>query len=233
MEQDHSILEIHRETLVGRLVQHLQESILSRKLKPGSRVSEVGVAKQFGVSRVPAREALQRLEDMNFIRRTHLGREIIQFSKKEFADIYELKNIVEAFGAMKGALRATSEDIDRLAALFVQMEEALGKNDIKRLQELNHSFHDGMVLCCNNAELIASFGSLAKRVRWAMPISMRVHERPALGYIEHKEIFTSFRNREAEKVRNLLETHSNENMKRILWVMESSGYESGKGEASR
>lgn len=79
-EKEQSILDIRRETLVDRLVQLLQESIFSGKRLPKTRISEMGVAKEFGISRVPAREALQRLEETNLVRKTHLGREIVQFS---------------------------------------------------------------------------------------------------------------------------------------------------------
>lgn len=50
-------LTVHRETLVDRLVYLLQESILSGRLKPKTKLSEARVAKEFGVSRVPAWEA--------------------------------------------------------------------------------------------------------------------------------------------------------------------------------
>jgi DNA-binding GntR family transcriptional regulator len=222
-EIKHSIFTIHRETLVDKLVQNLLEAIFSGKRPPKSKISEVGIATEFGVSRVPAREALQRLEEMNLVRKTHLGREVVQFSREEFEQIYELKNVVEAFGAMKGALNAGPTEIEKIEAIIGEMADVIARNDIDRLQCLNHEFHDSLVFCCNNPKVIESFSSLAKQVRWAMPISMQVRERPVLGYREHQEIFAAFRRREAEKVRYLLETHSNANMKRILAQMASRG----------
>jgi DNA-binding GntR family transcriptional regulator len=216
---EHSIFTIHRETLVDKLVQNLQEAIFSGKRPPKSKISEIGIATEFRISRVPAREALQRLEEMNLVRKTHLGREVAQFSREEFGQIYELKNVVEAFGAMKGAQNAGPADIEKIEALIGEMADVIDRSDIDRLQSLNHEFHDSLVFCCNNPKVIESFASLAKQVRWAMPISMQVRERPVLGYREHREIFAAFRKREAEKVRHLLEAHSNNNMKRILAQM--------------
>lgn len=110
------LLNFRRETLVDRLVQLLQESIYSGKYPPQMMISEAGVSKEFGVSRVPAREALQRLEEMNLIRKNHLRREIVKLSLEEFAQIYELKNVVEAFGAMKGSLTASPQEIEASTA---------------------------------------------------------------------------------------------------------------------
>lgn len=223
MEAAHPIFDLHRETLVDRLVQHLQESILAGQRPPKTRISEVGVAKEFGVSRVPAREALQRLEEMNLVRKTHLGREIAQFSRMEFGQIYALKNVVEAFGAMQGSLNASRADLTRIGGILDRMEPAITGEETSRLQALNHEFHDALVFCCRNQKVIDTFASLAKQVRWAMPFSLRVQQRPVLGHREHREIFSAFRNREAEKVRHLLEAHSNANMQRILAQMESQG----------
>ena len=220
---EHSIFTLHRETLVDKLVQNIQEAILSGKRPPKAKISEVGIATEFGVSRVPAREALQRLEEMNMVRRTLLGREVAQFSREEFSQIYELKNVVEAFGAMKGALHAGQPEIEKIDAMILEMPDVIARNDLKRLQFLNHGFHDSLVLCCNNPKIIESFSSLAKQLRWAMPISLEPANRPVLGYREHQEIFSAFRKREAEKVRCLLEIHSANNMKRTLAQMDAQG----------
>jgi DNA-binding GntR family transcriptional regulator len=216
---EHSIFTIHRETLVDKLVQNLREAIFSGKRLPKSKISEASIAKEFGVSRVPAREALQRLEEMNLVRKTHLGREVVQFSREEFGHIYELKNVLEAFGAMKGAMNAGRPEIEKIEAIIREMADVIACNDIDRLQCLNHEFHDSLVFCCKNPKVIESFSSLAKQVRWAIPISLQLRERPVLSYREHQDIFAAFRRGEAEKVRYLLEAHSNANMERILTQM--------------
>lgn len=219
-DREPQVFTIHRETLVDKLVQTLQEAILAGKRPPKSRISEVGIAADFGVSRVPAREALQRLEKMNLVRKTRSGREVAQFSLDEFRQIYELKNVVEAFGAMKGALNASPTEIGNIEEIIEQMDGAIARSDIDQLILLNHAFHDSLVFCCRNPKVIDCFSSLAQQIRWAMPISLRVPERPAMVLREHRKIFAAFRNREAEKVRCLLETHSNNNINRLLGQMQ-------------
>ncbi len=219
-DRERRIFRIHRETLVDKLVQNIQEAVFSGERPPKSKISEVGIAAEFGVSRVPAREALQRLEKMNLVRKTRSGREVAQFSPEEFRHVYELKNVVEAFGAMKGALNATPQEIAAIEGIVEKMADAVADSDIDRLQKLNYEFHDSLVFCCKNPQVIECFSSLAQQVRWAMSISLRVPDRPVMGEREHLEIFTAFSNRDAVKVRCLLETHSNKNMKRILRKMD-------------
>ncbi|MBW2056853.1 MAG: GntR family transcriptional regulator [Deltaproteobacteria bacterium] len=214
---------LNRETLVDRIVGNLEDRILTGELLPGTRLSEVGVAREFRVSRAPAREALQRLEEMNLVRRTHLTREVAKFSHDEFRDIYELKNVVEAFGAMKGALNATKRDVKRIQSVLEGMRDSLNTGNLKKLQHLNFQFHDLLVNCSGNQKLFETYRLLARQVRWAASFSLDVPGRPQESFREHQEIFEAFQQRRAEEVRALLETHSNNNMQRVLAQLDDRG----------
>ena len=58
-------LSLRRETLVDKIVEYLEKSILSGEIPPKTQLSEPKIADEFDVSRVPAREALQRLEEID------------------------------------------------------------------------------------------------------------------------------------------------------------------------
>jgi DNA-binding GntR family transcriptional regulator len=209
-------LNLNRETLVDRLVDILKDRILTGELLPRTKLSELGIANEFGVSRIPAREALQRLQEMNLVRRTHLGREVAKFSNQEFCEIYELKNVVEAFGAMKGAFKASRRDVKELQSVIKNMTNSLDLGRLEKLKQLNYQFHDLMVKCSGNQKLIEIYVSLVNQVRWATSLSLGLPGRPQQSFEEHQAIFEAFRQRKAEKVRFLLETHSNNNMERVL-----------------
>lgn len=209
-------LNLSQRTLVDRIVDILEDRILTGELLPTTRLSEVGVANVFGVSRAPAREALQRLQDMSLVRKTRFGREVAKFSLKEFREIYELKNVVEAFGAMKGALRATDRDLQRVESVINEMSSCLSLGEFERLKYLNYQFHDLLVKCSRNRKVVESYLSLVKQVRWSTSLSLRLPGRSQESFREHKAIFEAFTQRRTEEVRALLETHSNNNMERIL-----------------
>ena len=209
-------LNLNRETLVDRIVEILEDRILSGELAPGSKLSELLVANEFGVSRSPAREALQRLEKMGLVRKTLLGREVAKFSLKEFREIYELKNVVEAFGAMKGSLNATNLEIKKIQSIINDMAKSLNLGELKKVKYLNYQFHDSLVKCSRNQKLIETYILLVKQIRWATPFSFDLPGRPQQSLSEHLAIFEAFKQGEAEKVRSLLEIHSYNNMERTL-----------------
>jgi len=213
-------LDLNRQTLVDRIVEILENRILTGELEPKTKLSEAGVANEFEVSRSPAREALQRLEEMNLVRKTHLAREVVKFSHEEFREIYELKNVVEAFGAMKGALKATNRDLRKIQSVMKNVGKCLNSGEFEKLKHLNYQFHDLLVKCSGNEKLIETYFSLVKRVRWSTPFSLGLPGRTQQSFKEHQAIFEAFKQRRAQELRDLLETHSNNNMKRVLSQLE-------------
>jgi DNA-binding GntR family transcriptional regulator len=209
---------LRRETLVDRICEILEEEILNGALGPGSKLSEARVAVRFGVSRIPAREALNRLEDMGLVRKTHLSREVAEFSLHEFREIYELKNVIEAFGAMKGSLAATKEDLAEIQLVLDEMVRCSRSGNLRELARINARFHDLLVFSSRHGEIIRSYSSLVKRVRWAA-LSHSLPGRPAQSTDEHMAIFDAFKRRDGQRVRMLLESHLNASMERTLGRM--------------
>jgi DNA-binding GntR family transcriptional regulator len=209
-------LDFKRETLVDRIATILEQRIFNGELKPNSKLSEPKVAAEFGVSRIPAREALQRLEEAKLVRLTHSGRVVNQFNHKDFQEIYELKNVIEAFGAMLGSQRASSHQLAQLQEVIDLMGLQLRRGDLDALQLSNQKFHDLMVAFSGNEKVIETFNNLVNKVRWATSKSFRQLNRPGNSTKEHMEIFEAYKNRQGKKVRELLEIHSTNNLQRIL-----------------
>ena len=217
------LLNFHRETLVDRLVQLLQESIFSGKYPPKSMISEAGVAKEFGVGRVPAREALLRLEEMNLVRKSHLRREIVKLSPEDFAQMYELKTAIETVGAAKGSLLASEREVKAIKEILERMEQAISQDNIVQLRKLKHNFHEALVSCCRNRKLIDAYLPLTRQLRWTTSLVVKLPPDRQLEFNrEHEEIFTAFQQKKTEKLRKLLEKHANAHVKRVLAIMESN-----------
>jgi len=221
MDTKNITLNLNRETLVDRIVTILEDRILAGELLPETKLSEVRVANEFGVSRAPAREALQRLQEMNLVRKTHFGREVAKFSLEEFREIHELKNVVGAFGAMEGALNATDQDLKKIQSVIDKMKGCANSRDLRQLRSLNFQFHDLLVYCSRNQKVIDTYSLLAKQVRWAASLSLSLPDRPLRSTQEHLSIFEAFKQRDAKKVRVLMEKHTNDSMERILSQLRS------------
>src|SRR6267378_2871642 len=84
-------------TLNQHLVQLLTDAILYRKIKPGERLNEFQLARQFKVSRTPIREALHRLQAQGLAEsRPRKGIFVIDLSQEDVQKINSLRIILEA-----------------------------------------------------------------------------------------------------------------------------------------
>lgn len=96
-----------------------------------------------------------------------------------------------------------------------------GSANSKNLAELRHSnvqFHDLLVYCSGHKKITETYTLLAKQDRWAA-LSLTLPQRPVPSTEEHLAIFEAFKQRDAKRVRILLETHSNDSMERILFQL--------------
>ena len=82
--------------LSDSIVENLRDAIIHGKLTAGSRLNETEVAKQMGVSRVPVREAISRLEHQGLIISNHnRGSFVRYFDQRDIVEIYNLRAVLE------------------------------------------------------------------------------------------------------------------------------------------
>src|ERR1700748_2376513 len=92
-----NVAEIPSTTLKGHLLTRLREGIINGKFRPGDRLNESKLARQYGVSRIPVRDALMQLQEqglvMNHPRR---GMFVNSLSEEDTQRINSLRIILEA-----------------------------------------------------------------------------------------------------------------------------------------
>jgi DNA-binding GntR family transcriptional regulator len=123
----------------------VRERILSGEYPPALRITEQEIADASGVSRTPVREALQRLQNEGFVRvAANQGAVVVDWNEDDANDVFELRALLEPFGAARAATRISAEGIARLRALAIaQYEESERRAPgyTKRIGTLNSQFH--------------------------------------------------------------------------------------------
>jgi len=208
-------VELKKETYVDKILEIIEYRITSGELKPNDRISETLLAKEFNVSRGPAREALLRLEEMGLVIKSHTGRVVKSFSIDEFRENYELKIIVEAFCCMQGALKATEKEISAIRDVLEKIKPLIISGEYKKRMILNNKFHESLVLCSQNKTLVETYRTQIKNFGWPKHFPTLKYPRPEAAYEAHLIIFEAFSKRDAERVRRLTEEHQNE----VLQIM--------------
>jgi len=127
----------------------LREQILNGELQPGDRVPINHVARALGVSDIPAREGVKRLESDGLISfTTHKGAVVARMGHHEVAELFAIRTELEALALRNAASRISAEELRDLRAILDKMAEAERVGDCKGYGRLNRAFH----LCAYSAQ---------------------------------------------------------------------------------
>jgi len=143
----------------------LRAGIIEGIHPPGARVTEQQVAASAGVSRTPVREALRRLEAEGLLRFVpHQGAFVTSWSDQDAEDIFELRAMLEGYGARLAAANATSEDTAQLRLLAeAQCKEAAERSPgcLERIADLNSQFHRRLQHVAASARLQSTLATIS------------------------------------------------------------------------
>ena len=96
----------------------IRDDIVAGVYERGSRLTEELLARRYGVSRVPVREALRTLESEGFVvTRRHAGACVAEPTEQEAADLLEMRLLLEPLGAARAAQRRTEAHLKVLRGL--------------------------------------------------------------------------------------------------------------------
>lgn len=124
----------------------ISELIRDKRFVAGQPLRESAIASELRVSRTPVREALRRFASEGIVEITpNRGATLVNFTEEDILDIWSLRGLLEPHGARLAAERATPDNVSRLEALYLQMQESIDAKDLDRLTDLNNRFHAKIV----------------------------------------------------------------------------------------
>jgi DNA-binding GntR family transcriptional regulator len=188
------------------LYHELLEQMLGGDLAPGSILIESSLAKRFGVSRTPVREALRMLEQDGLLERVNRGMRVRATSAEEVLEIYSVRAILEGEAARRAALHATDYDIATMERLLTTMASA----DVTKPNELatiNRTFHSAIWHAAKNHTLLDLLERLAVHLRRYPATTYTQPGRWEEAREEHQLLFEAIRARDAGEAGRLGEQH--------------------------
>jgi DNA-binding GntR family transcriptional regulator len=133
---------VKRRTVTEEVLDRLRELLLNGVLRPGTRIDQAELAVSFGVSTVPVREALLRLQSAGLVEVVpHRGVFVSEVSVEELLDIYTTRELLEEQAARLAIPNLTAADVATLGSLAKAMQGAAGKGQLDELLSLNREFH--------------------------------------------------------------------------------------------
>lgn len=194
--------------LSDQLREAIEERILVGAYPPGTRLDEVEIAKSFGVSRTPIREALIQLASAGLIEsRPRRGSVVAEASPERLQQMFEVMAELEALCARFAAERATPADREALVAAHEACEAAVEARDPAAYYRLNEKFHYALYAACGNEFLADQARVLHRRLRPYRRLQLRVKGRIAASFREHAAVVDAVLKRDGERAAALVRVH--------------------------
>ncbi|GAA6207682.1 GntR family transcriptional regulator [Cognatishimia sp. WU-CL00825] len=136
------IAQSERRTSVDDVFDYLHEQIVTLGLKPGDKISEAEIAKEFGVSRQPVRDAFSRLANLDLLLiRPQRATEVKRFSMREIEKSRFVRAAIETEVLRRAAANCDKMGAARLNAELILQEAAAEAKDFEQFGKLDYNFH--------------------------------------------------------------------------------------------
>lgn len=130
-------------TVAERAADELRRKIMSGELPEGAQLRQDALAAEFGISRIPVREALVQLEGEGLVRIIpHKGAVVSELSIAEISELFMLRGLLEPLLLKKSVPKLTQADFAELDAILADYGKELHTQHSTRWGELNTKLHN-------------------------------------------------------------------------------------------
>lgn len=208
----------------------LRRAIVSGLLQPGEALSEALLARRFGVSRTPVREALKQLERERLVEVVpRVGTYVRKATADEVLDALVVKEALEGMAARLLAARRGAPELAELRRVTAALEGAAAKGDVPQVVEENRRFHELIHRGSGSAKLQFQLERLLNelRVPYQRLVSLTLSRPARLRRMleEHRRIVSALETHDPTKAERAMRAHaraSREELRRVH-LAESDG----------
>ncbi len=191
--------EIDRVALAEPVYRDLLRSIISGERKPGTRLKERELSELYSVSRVPVRQAIQRLEAEGFaLSEPRRGASVRTVSTDDINQLFDARLCIEPFATRLATQRVKAGIANpaRLEKLLGESTHSFQSGDAVGGLKSNLAFHDEIVRLGNNALLVDFLQPMIGRMEWVFGLTHASRE--ASQTHEHQQLFDAVLSGNAE-----------------------------------
>jgi DNA-binding GntR family transcriptional regulator len=201
------VAPIRASSVVTLAYDRIRALILAGDIPPGTRLGQVDLAEQLGVSRTPVREALRRLDAEGLVDfQDNRGFRVAELAIEAVVRRLEVRLLLEPGIARLAAERATAADLAALEANARREERA---RSALAVHDASREFHLLVAAAAHNGELVATIKGL-----WLIEVGRRLlaQRRAAPDWQagdveEHRAIVSAIRERDGARAAALMEDH--------------------------
>lgn len=209
-----------RTTAPDMVTRALREAVLQGLLPAGQSLRQDDLAASFGVSRIPIREALRRLEAEGLVTiRPHRGAIVTELTAEEAQELFEMRIALEKLALEKSIPNLTPAWVTQTRSILTELDRT---RDVTRSGELNRKFHAALYQPAGRPRLMIHLADLHRKFDRYMILLVKEMGYQERSQAEHHALFHAWENNNTARAAAMLEQHIETAGLRLMKYLQAS-----------
>ncbi|OGN75571.1 MAG: hypothetical protein A2X25_07600 [Chloroflexi bacterium GWB2_49_20] len=192
---------------------------MNLELPPGTRLKDTVLAKDFGISNTPVREALRRLEADSLVEtKPYIGTYVKELSTDEVKDLYEVRETLEVMAVRKAVEQASEQEINEILDIANKYLSLVNIGTVENYLKYDRMFHEKIAAASGNVFLYELLHSLGDRIHIVRRLDLEDH----FSGIEHLDIANAILKRNTVEATRIIRTHIQDHLSRVEKLLEAN-----------
>ncbi|MDQ0654053.1 GntR family transcriptional regulator [Pseudomonas cedrina] len=201
-------LRIKRQSLPETLAESLRERILNGEFKEGESLIQETIATEYGVSRMPVREAFKELEASGLITtQIHKGSVVKSIPLEQIAELFDLRALLEPELLERSLPNMTEAHFAATKHLLPQLEAAYLDDDIAQWGKLNWLFHESLYAAADRVQTLAIVQGINIQTDRYIRLQLLLTAGKKEAEVDHRELLNLCENGDVKKAVQFLRKH--------------------------
>jgi DNA-binding GntR family transcriptional regulator len=212
--------DAERRTAADEVYQALKRDIITLRLQPGASLTEQQLARSYGTSRVPVREASRRLQQEGLLTAVpYNGYFVSQISLREIGDCFDLRSVLETYAVECAIERAPEEGLQQLELLALSEYTYHDWSSYAKFLERNLEFHLQMASLSDNDRLVNTLHDLLGSMQRFFFLGLDLGDFGKEMRNEHEELVDLIRSRSKHEASECVRSQISRSRERILHAL--------------
>jgi DNA-binding GntR family transcriptional regulator len=196
-------------TIAQNVAAQIREQILKREIKGGEPLRQEAIAKSFGTSIIPVREALRQLESEGLVElKSHRGAVATELTLDKALEWIHLRRLIETDLIGLAIENISDADIEKANEILGRFDDAMDHlRDIDQWSEYNWELHAALYAPANRPETMKVLHALHNKCDRYIRLQLLGGDHIARAEAEHHELIELCRKRNKRAAKSLMHQH--------------------------
>jgi len=198
----------------------LRDRIIGGELAGGAALGEVQIAAEFDVSRVPVREAIQRLSDEGFVEYVpHKGARVVAAEPDLIREIFQIREGLECIAAREAAVRIGADRLAFLRSHFESLRPGIADGT---LVDAGDSIHDELLTAAGNQRLVRLTSIYCGQISRFQRMASALPGQLVRAFREHDSILAALEAHDPDWAESAARAHIRNTLRELLAALPST-----------